>query len=878
VSKRPSTIQRKSVEATAVQVEVESTEASAGSRDILPWLLLLLAGSGCAALIYEIVWFQLLQLVIGSSAVSLGLLLAAYMGGLCPGSAAFPRLVSARQNPLRVYALLELGIGAFGVIALFGVPLVGRIYVATAVSGLLGMVLRGLVAAACLLPPTLLMGCSYPAIARWVEKPTRTIPGLSSWLGLLYGANIAGAVIGCGLAGFYLLRVHDMAVATWAAAAINGAVALLGFALAARTRNGRTEPAARRVVSDIVASNIKARRTPGTMLVYVAIAFSGMTALGAEVVWTRLLSLLLGPTVYTFSIILGVFLVGLCAGTSLGSSIARRVRDPRLSLAACQILLAAAIAWTLAYVLPWWPVDPQLSISPWFNFDLDIIRCVRAIFPATLLWGASFPLALAGAAADREDPARLSGEVYAANTAGSIVGALAFSLLLIPSLGTQGSQRLLIWLAAAGAAVAIAPVLLMRGDAPQSGRSSVTMAPALATSATMRFGAALACACVLAWALASTVSSMPWQAIAYGRRIGPILRNLAEAGGTQATPLFIREGLNSSVVITQLGDQRSFYVSGKSEASSAPIDMRLQRLMGHVPALLYSTPVRPAPRSVLVVGFGAGVTAGSLVPYPEVGSIVICELEPLIPPASDEYFAKENYHVLHDPRTRMVYDDARHYILTTPERFDVITTDPIHPWVKGTSTLYSKEYFDLVRSHLNPGGVAAQWLPVYESDEETVKTQLATFFSVFPNATVWSNYLNGTGYDLVLLSGADSNSVQAAPINVDELQRRLSQPGYSEVAASLAGADTGFHSSVDLMATYAGRATDLATLLAGAQINGDLNMRLQYMAGLGLNATISSRMYKEILSYRRFPEGLWAGSDSTMDALRELMGRRPRTF
>ena len=850
MSKRPSTIQRKSAEPTAVKVRIETPEVSAGSSNILPWLLLLLAGSGCAALIYEIVWFQLLQLVIGSSAVSLGLLLAAYMGGLCLGSAAFPRLVSVRQNPLRVYALLELGIGAFGIIALFGVPLVARLYAATAVSGLLGMVLRGLVAAACLLPPTVLMGCSYPAIGRWAGA----VPARSSWLGLLYSANIAGAVVGCGAAGFYLLRVYDMAVATYVAAAINVAVALLGFALVARTRNNNTEPAPQ-VVSDVV-SEVHGQRAPGAMLVYAAIAFSGMTALGAEVVWTRLLSLLLGPTVYTFSIILGVFLVGLCAGSSAGSFIARRVKNPRLSLAACQILLAAAIAWTawtLAYVLPYWPVDPELSVSPWFNFDLDVVRCLYTIFPATLLWGASFPMALAGAAADQEDPARLSGEVYAANTAGSIVGALAFSLLLIPALGTQGSQRLLIWLAAAGAAVAIAPLPL--------------------TKVTAKFGAALAGACVLAWALSSSVSTMPWQAIAYGRRIAPVLRNLAVAGGEQATPVFVGEGLNSSVVISQLGDQRFFYVSGKSEASSVLIDMRLQRMMGHLPALLYSTPARPAPRSVLVVGFGAGVTAGSFVPYPEVGSIVICELEPLIPPASDEFFAKENYHVLHDPRARVVYDDARHYILTTPDKFDVITTDPIHPWVKGTSTLYSKEYYELVKSHLNPGGVAAQWLPVYESDEDTVRTELATFFSVFPNATVWSNYLNGAGYDLVLLGGADSS---AAPINVDELQRRLSQPGYSGVAASLA--DTGFHSAVELLATYAGRAVDLAPMTADAQINGDLNMRLQYMAGLGLNSVSSPRVYKEILSYRRFPEELLSGSDAAMDELRESFGRRPRTF
>jgi spermidine synthase len=279
----------------------------------------------------------------------------------------------------------------------------------------------------------------------------------------------------------------------------------------------------------------------------------------------------------------------------------------------------------------------------------------------------------------------------------------------------------------------------------------------------------------------------------------------------------------------------------------------------------------------LVVGFGAGVTAGSFVPYPEVRSIVICELEPLIPPASDEFFGKENYHVLSDPRASVVYDDARHYILTTPEKFDVITTDPIHPWVKGTSTLYSREYYELVKRHLNPGGVAAQWLPIYESDEETVKTELATFFSVFPNATVWSNYLNGDGYDLVLLgSVGESNTNAASPIDVDALQRRLNQSSYSGVSASLA--EVGFHSAVDLLATYAGSAPDLAPMLANAQINEDLNMRLQYMAGMGLNSLTAPRVYREVLSYRKFPEDLLVGGGAGVNTLHELIGRPHRTF
>ncbi len=796
------------------------------------WLLLF-AGSGCAALIYEIVWFQLLQLVIGSSAVSLGLLLAAYMGGLCLGSLGLPRIVPAKVHPMRVYAYLELAIGALGIVALLGVPLLSRLYLAGAATGLLGAVLRGVVAAVCLLPPTTLMGASLPAMARWVETTPRGV----SRMGLLYSSNIAGAVVGCLLAGFYLLRVYDMAVATYVAAAINLGVALVALALArAQNYGGKSESEPR-------------SSAPRDLPVYLAIALSGLTAVGAEVVWTRLLSLMLGATVYTFSIILAVFLVGLWLGSSAGAFLARRF-DAKWALAACQASVAAAIAWTafsLAYSLPYWPVDPWLSTNPWLTFDLDITRCLRAIFPATLLWGASFPIALAAAAAQGQDPARLTGTIYAANTAGSIVGALAFSLALIPAIGTGASERALVWLAAGGAVAAL-------------------VSAARAQKKWTRPAWAIAAVAVLALALSATVTPVPWQAIAYGRRVAPILRGLDTAGLPPAEPVFVGEGVSASVAITQRGNQRFFYVSGKSEASTAPLDMRLQRMMGHIPALLHKNP-----QSVLVVGFGAGVTSGSFVPYPDVKQIVICELEPLIPPASDEFFGPENYHVLRDPRTRVVYDDARHYVFITPQKFDVITTDPIHPWVKGTSTLYSKQFYEIEKEHLNPGGVVAQWLPIYESDEETVKTELATFFSVFPNATVWSNYLDGDGYDLVLLGRMDG-----APVDIDALERRLAQPGYAKVAASLA--DVQFRSAEELLATYAGRASDLQPMLAGTPVNEDANLRLQYMAGMGLNSTQSPKIYADILSYRRFPDDLFTGTGERLNALRTVLGRAHRTF
>src|SRR6185437_5935821 len=258
-----------------------ATRAALRAERFLPWLLLLFAGSGCAALIYEIVWYQMLELVIGSTAVSLGVLLATFMGGLCIGSLALPRWRSHRRHihPLRVYAGLELATGVFGLAALAYLPLIDRIYLAAAAHGLPSMLLRGFVCAMSLLPPTILMGASLPAIVEWIESTPRGV----AWWGLLYGGNIAGAVVGCLGAGFYLLRVFDLTVATLAAAAVNLVVAASSWALAART------PAAAKLIETEAVPKPEIRGRTG---VYCAIGLSGLTALGAEVVWTRLMGLL----------------------------------------------------------------------------------------------------------------------------------------------------------------------------------------------------------------------------------------------------------------------------------------------------------------------------------------------------------------------------------------------------------------------------------------------------------------------------------------------------------------------------------------------------------------------------------------------------------
>jgi spermidine synthase len=801
---------------------------SRGQRDgsrLVVVLALLFAGSGCAALIYEIVWYQLLEFVIGSTTVSLGVLLATFMGGLCIGSVTLPRLAALRRyHPLRVFAAIELGIGICGLLVWWGMPIVDRFYLAVVGHGLPAILLRAIVASLCLLPPTILMGASLPAAARWIESSRRGV----SWIGQLYGCNTVGAVLGALLAGFYLLRLFDMATATYAAAAINATVALTGFMLAARApAHAGADDAALSPQQQAVAP--AATPAPSLWTVYATIALSGATALGAETIWMRLLGLTMGATVYTFSIILAVFLVGLGLGGGAGAWISCETR-PRLALGYSQLLLTAAIAWTaymLADSLPYWPAPP--SSGPWQIFRTDLLRASAAMLPAALLWGASFSLALAAAAERDSESGRLVGGIYAANTGGAIAGALIFSLVLIPRIGTLHSQGVLI----AASGVSALCVLLGHLWPRRIGYGVLCLAATMGLSA----------------ALAANLPALPPDLVAYGRRF--------LTTKDYAKVLFMAEGLNSTIAVSDWDGVMQFHVSGKVEASTGIYDMRLQRTLGHLPALLH-----PDPRSVLIVGFGAGVTSGSFTLHPNMQRIVICEIEPAIPPVATRYFGKENYNVLHDPRTQIVYDDARHFVLTTPEKFDIITSDPIHPWVKGSATLYTREYFQMVKDHLNPGGLVTQWVPLYETDVDTVKSEFATFFEVFPNGSIWANEdWNSGGYDVFLLGSKDPLT-----IDVDALQRRMDSPEYAGVLQSLS--DVTIHNAADFLSIYTTQASDLQPWLNGAIVNRDRNLRLQFIAGMAVNNYTQAMIYDQMLDYRRFPDNLIVGSDAALAKLR----------
>ena len=564
----------------------------------LPVLLVLFVGSGCAALIYEVVWFELLRQVIGASSVSLAIVLTSYMGGLFLGSWGFPRWISRSHHPLKVYAVLELGIGVIGLALLVALPLVRLVYLSAVGYGPAGILLRALVCLLFLLPPTILMGATLPAVARWM---TVTRVGISR-IGFLYTANIIGAVFGTLLAGFYLLPVHDMFVASVVAAAVNLSVALVALALARRAPD--TQPGESVLEEMGPARDVAVDRR----LVHVVIGISGLTALGAQVVWTRLMSLLFGASVYTFTIILAVFLLGLSIGSSVGAYLTRRTARPDVGLAWSQFGLVLAIpfcGYMIVEVLPFWVLDREVYGQLVPRFAYDLWRAVVALLPATVLWGVSFPLALAAAGRGKEEPGRLVGGIYAANTLGAIIGAMVFGMALIPWIGTERCQQLLTLLSGVAAIVLLAVALR------RAGRGAAVVARRVTAIGLAVLG-------LSGW-IVTTATPIDPGLIAYGPEL--------EKWSRPREYEFASEGRISSVAVSRWSEFgfHYFHVGGKVVASNLPTDMRLQQMLGQLPGLFH-----PNPKSVLIVGFGAGVTAGSLVRFPGIERIVICEIEPLV--------------------------------------------------------------------------------------------------------------------------------------------------------------------------------------------------------------------------------------------------------
>jgi len=777
-------------------------------------LLPLFVASGAAALINEVVWFQLLALHFGGTSRAMATVLATFMAGLGLGAVVLPSRLGGGA-PLVACAILEVAIG------LAGLAMPGTLSAA----GSLPALLRTPAITVALLLPAMAMGATLPAAARSLGAGRRA----ARQVGWLYAANTIGGVLGCVAAGFWLLRVHDTRVAAIVAAALNAVAAILAISLA----RGRAT-ADHRISEPRRAVAVSPALDQSLLLVT---CLSGMTALAAEVVWTRLLALLLGGTTYTFSLILACFLLGIAIGAALAASLS----PPRVWLAWCHAALGPAIAfgaWAASVGLPAWPIDPRLSASPWVQLQIDLVRCMIVVLPATILWGASLTMCIAATATERDVQAsHATSAILCANTVGAVIGGVGAALVLLPGVGSRASQQCLVAVAALSAVVALPP-----------GRWRVIAPVRLLPSA-----AAVVSAILLVPSLPALAPSL----VGWGRYAALYRKDPSEF-------LMVREGADSTLAVsrTPLG-ALNYHNAGKVQASGEPADMRLQRMLGHIATL-----VPESPRRVLVIGCGAGVTAGSACVDPAVEAETICEIEEQVPRMAADFFASINDGVMVDPKVTVRIDDARRFLRDTTATFDAITSDPFDPWVRGAANLYTEEFFALAKRRLAPGGAITVFVQLYEAGTAAVKSEIATFLRVFPDGLVFGNTSGGEGYDLVLL-GTNGPTF----IDLDRIDGRIRAPGAARLRESLAA--IGCDDAADLFASYAASGPQLAGWLEDAQINRDSNLRLQYLAGLGINAYEQSSIYRSILASGDWPKGVFVGSAERMARLKKV-GRKAR--
>ncbi|MEM8783726.1 MAG: fused MFS/spermidine synthase [Planctomycetota bacterium] len=825
-----------------MQAPHATAPSQAGGRLAVAVLFL---GSGAAALIYELVWYQLLRYVVGASSVSLALTLASFMAGLGLGAYFMPRWVGPHRHPLRVYAALEAGIALLGLGLRWGIPALGWAYAEAAGGGWGGgVVLRGGLCALCLVPPAMLMGATLPAVARWVSDTAEGV----DWLSRYYALNTLGATAGVLMGGFWLMPTLTLTQVTLVAAGLNLAVAAWAWGMS-RGDGWVPSPGAGHVDADPAADSPP--RAPGVIRVggvLWGVAGSGAAALGCQVVWTRLLSAVLSVTVYTFAIILAVFLCGLALGGAIGGAVARRTRRPVAMLGVAQVVTALGVVWAfvaIGSVVPGWGVMEgaggwvrrTMARVGWFgNGDLwrfvrDVERVAWALLPATVGWGASVPLAIAvGWGRDERERGAWTGRVYAWNTAGAIAGALGVGLVALPVLGSAGTAKALLVLIGVNAwwvlwvargepkPTAAWPGLKVRSTLSEAWAALGWLARRGVTALQsprrgMLSGGEAVLALVVVAAL--LLPGLPQSVLISG-----------QARLARARQAVLVEGLHAtSAVTTDAEGTREMWVSGKVVASSLTIDMRLQRMLGHLAVLAHGG----EPRSVLIVGLGTGTTAGCFVDYPSIERIVVCEIEPGVVGLARAHFADENRRVLDDPRTVVVADDARHFLATTDETFDIITSDPIHPWVRGAAALYSTDYYELVQRHLAPGGVVTHWLPFYEANHDAAQSMLGTFFDAFPRGTLWHAGDLGWGNDAVMLARPDAPRFDAEAWT----QRwRADGPRRLPDAALAAWADVEVERLHDLLRRFLGDAERLQDWLADAPRNADDALRLEYLAGM----------------------------------------------
>jgi spermidine synthase len=762
------------------------SERNAAARNVA---FILFFASGVVGLVYQIIWLRQLTLIFGSTAYASSAILSTFMGGLALGSYWAGRHADRwRDPPLRTYGLLELGVAAYAAALPWlldrATPL---LVIAWRLGGdrhfaLLAFV-KFFAIGILILPATTLMGATLPVLSRVAARSTGRA---GAGVGALYAVNTFGAVVGTVVAAFVALPSLGMKRTLWANLALNALVGMVAWTVGRRSNQTERHPAER---SDPHAPIPHASWAP-----VLAFAASGFAAMVLEVAWTRGLALVVGSSVYAYASMLTSFLLGLTAGAGSASYFLKRRRnsDSRLTLA---VALAAAglLSFAAAHTIQALPrlfaeIYFRLSPSPegWWLAQLGIALCV--MFPTTFALGWVFPLVLEAVGGGRRRIASSVGRIYAANTMGTILGAVSGGFLLIPLLGVGTTL----------VGVAVGQLLL----------GAVLLPGSTAGTSSRRLQWASVC---VAFAVLCVVLRPAWDVLMMNSGVYMNIQSVDSSKGwdnfrsrvrTNNELVYARDGLTASILVARQPELDNMYlaVNGKIDASSRE-DLETQVMAGHLPLLFHESP-----RDVLIIGLASGITAGSVATHP-VERIRVVEVEAAMIEAARR-FGPYNNDVLDDPRVTLSINDARNELQFNSMDYDVIVSEPSNPWMTVAANLFTEDFFLIGRSRLRPGGVFGQWIQTYSLTPANLRSILAGFHRSFPHVLVFET-LNGV--DLLMI-GSELPLV----LDLDALERRSSALW---IRADLAR--VGIRGGLDIAAMLQTGGAALTDIIGGAAVNTD---------------------------------------------------------
>lgn len=773
--------------------------------------------SGATGLIYEVLWMRMLGLVFGATTLAVSTVLAAFMGGLALGSAVAGRVGGKVARPVRAYGLLEIGIALYALTVPILFALVDNVYAILwqqfHPSFFVFSLLRFLLSCLMLLVPTTLMGATLPLLsAALIHRQGQSSTSVTK----LYTRNLVGAIGGCIAAGFFLLPLLGVRSTIYVASLINMIIGLLAIVSDRRSASEAVTDNSPGPVPQERANEATSHTTDeagpleigGTRFWLFCAFVSGFVTISTQVAWTRMLTMIIGSSTYAFSIAVALFLLGLSTGAYV---IARRNLGGKLrsTLFKVEILTALSLVFSLAMVnrIPAFLITAglQLKIDTWAGLlALQLISVALLILLPAFLMGTVMPLVLvwAGASSDSESVG-LVGRSYAVNTVGAIVGAFSAGFVLIPKVSTRFTVLF-----------AASLCLIVAGLTYQPGINVADRAlrRSLAAGATVLL-------IVLVFLVAPRINVGRLSVGAYDSLVRVIAKSrgsVADNASKQTGPeehlvLMYEEGATSTVSVRKDWNVTSMAINGRTNSSDLE-DMPTQVMLGQLPILL-----APSIKNGLIVGFASGVSAGAMLQSP-IESVECVELEPATLRGS-RYFEHVNNLPLSDPRLRVIIDDARTYLRVTPTRYDMIVSEPSHPWVPGVANLFTAEFFELGRDRLTTQGVFVQWLQIYQLSTDSLRSVLATFQTVFPHVLIFRVEGATKGKDLLLVGSKTQIPIDQS---MARLRERISD---SRVATELARVN--IKSDADIREWYVCDETQLRPAVAGAVINTDDNMHIE---------------------------------------------------